>query len=292
MTHLQRSLAQADERRWIEGWNHFYLGRAHEQLGDLDRARHYYLRAIELQATPECVSSAQMRLRHLGRDPYAEWLTVESKHFAIRYPPDSPVSADIRVFARKLDHAADEICRFLQVQPRRKITFYVYNDTEHGRQITGAAPGWADRQEQAVHQHVGQTLGHEMTHCLSHLITAGPYCDSVVINEGLAVYLDQTRRDKHAEARAALRNNVLPTFAELEASFAARSDAYPLAGSFTGFLLETFSRELFFNVWRDSSAGRIEEAFRRHYRKDSAELSSMWREFLIQEQRDGQPRRP
>ncbi|MCG3138093.1 MAG: hypothetical protein HJJLKODD_01951 [Phycisphaerae bacterium] len=276
ITVLQQSLDKRDGRTWIESWNYYYLGWAHEQLGEMPKATEFYNQAITLDATPECTRSAQYRLRHLGKDPYENWLTQESDHFILRYPPDSPIAKKPSEYLDKLESAYKAITQKLRVESTRKITFYLYNNVEQGKEITGAELGWADRDHQTVHQHVGQTLGHEMTHCLSHYITKESYCDSVLINEGLAVYQDQTRRDKHQAARLLLSSGKLPTFVELEQSFRAREDAYPLAGSFVAFLFEVYSPDCFFGFWRDSANGQYERAFKKHFQKDSAQLSEEW----------------
>lgn len=57
-----------------------------------------------------------------------------------------------------------------------------------------------------MHAHVNQTPGHEITHVVvDQEIDPDPKTE--LINEGLAVYFDQTERDRYAEARAALEKS-------------------------------------------------------------------------------------
>jgi tetratricopeptide (TPR) repeat protein len=277
---LQASLDGVNSPSWMSAWNLFYMGLAQEKLGQLEAARGLYEQAIALDATPQCTQSAKFRLRHLGKDPYADWRQIETDDFVLHFPPDSPIASRPAEFGRRLDAAHGAISRFLLVRPTRKIQFWLFNDAQQGRDITGAELGFADRDVQAVYQHLNQTIGHEMTHCICHYIVKPPYCDSQAINEGLAVYLDQTSRDKHAVARRRLAAKQLPAFEELESSFRARQDGYPLGGSFTGFLLEAFSRDQFLGFWRDSANGQYERAFKKHYNKTSAVLSEEWKTFL------------
>jgi tetratricopeptide (TPR) repeat protein len=278
--HLQTSLSLADKREWISGWSHFYLGRAGELDGDLEGARQAYQRAVALAATPECVSSARFRLRHLGSDPYAGWLTHEMAYVTLRYPPDSPLAANPAAYGRRFDAAHQAIARALGVSPQTKIQVYLYTDAAQGRDITGQEVGWSDRENQVVHQHLKQTTGHEIAHCLSHFMTPAPYCDSVVLNEGLAVYFDQAGDDKNEAARRLLETGRLPDFSELETTFRSRDDAYALAGSFVGFLWHNYSRDIFRAAWRDAAGGQYETAFQRHYHRSSAQLSEEWKQYL------------
>jgi hypothetical protein len=88
---------------------------------------------------------------------------------------------------------------------------------------------------------VNQTVGHEITH-LAVYHGAQPTQRTGLINEGLAVYFDQSGRDRYATARAALaaagRKTVsIETLWTDWASVPPRV-SYPVAGAFVHHLME------------------------------------------------------
>src|SRR4030095_1827683 len=101
-----------------------------------------------------------------GVKPYADWVSLDTKHLTLRYPKDHPRAAQIAEYGKRLDDAFAQICRRAGVKYEERITAFLYRDPEQGKTITGRDLDFADPEGRAIHQSPNSTLGHEMTHVI------------------------------------------------------------------------------------------------------------------------------
>ncbi len=117
-----------------------------------------------------------------------------------------------------------------------------------------------------VHARADQTVGHEMTHVISHHATHPKHVTGL-INEGIAVYHDQTGRDQMALAREALANAVqLPIQVELAAlwedwSLMEVDVSYPVGGAWVKALIEKGGKEKFLEFFKDQRLANAREVY-------------------------------
>jgi hypothetical protein len=102
--------------------------------------------------------------------------------------------------------AYDSISNFLGNTIRRRIDFFVWPDPFMPQKLLGHMLGFARPEYCIVQSHYRQSTGHELTHVLTGQIFHAR-APTVVVNEGIAVYLDQSGRDRLATAREAYREH-------------------------------------------------------------------------------------
>jgi hypothetical protein len=175
--------------------------------------------------------------------PYAKWQKKETKHLTLRYSPDPGVSAAIPELAKRLDAAYEEIRKSLGVAYDDRITMYFYKDNDEGKRLVGRELDFAEPDQRVVHQTVGSTPSHEMTHCIARAIG---YAQTGLFGEGLAVWCNGAKPEEtHRFAAKLLADKKLPSVASMLQDFGKQENGYPAAGSFCGFVIETYGIEKF-----------------------------------------------
>ena len=213
--------------------------------------------------------------------PHPGWKKYKTKNFDFYYAPNSILARPgaIKKFAEKRERAYAAICKYLKIKDRRRIKFFVYDSNEVARKIIGRNAGFAQSTVAIIHSRINQTVGHELTHVLSRAINGRPPPNRV-LDEGLAVFLDQSKRDYFAVAKSLLTENNLPSFEDmLEASKTSSEEWYPAAGAFVGFLCEKYGTKRFKYLWAAKQT-TFKRDFRKIYRKRLSEIEKEWRDYL------------
>jgi hypothetical protein len=175
--------------------------------------------------------------------PYANWLKKETKHLTLRYSPDRGVEAKIPELAKRMEAAYESIRNALAVDFDDHLTAYIYKDGEEGKRLVGRELDFAEPDQRMFHQTIQSTLSHEMTHCIAR---AMGYAQTGLLGEGLAVYYNgATPAQTHGFAAKFLADGKLPSVDALLKDFRNQEHGYPAAGSFCGFLIETYGIEKF-----------------------------------------------
>jgi hypothetical protein len=182
-----------------------------------------------------------------NRPAYDGWLSLESKHLLLRYPPDHPRAADMAAYGAKLDEAFESICTALGIQYTERVTAWLYRDEEQGKQLTGRKLAYADPEGRAFHQAPNNSLAHELVHVLA--LKLG-YAQTAALGEGLAAWLDGNGADWHRQqAKALLDAGTLPSVDALFEHFRDQKDGYPAAAALCGYLIETYGLPKFVKLY-------------------------------------------
>jgi hypothetical protein len=126
-----------------------------------------------------------------------------------------------------------------------------------------------------VHQQWNSYIGHEMVHVIAH--NTLQYGQTGILGEGIAVWLNGQSRSHHAAARDLLDQGQLPSVKDLLERFREVENSYPAAGSFCGFLLETFGLETFKQLYPLTDPSAKLQALQG---KRFEELEDAWHELL------------
>lgn len=216
-------------------------------------------------------------VKRSGSTPaYGGWLTLESKHVIVRYPKELATAAQIQAYAQRLDAAFESVRKTLDVVYDEKITVYLYRDGEQGKQLTGRELDFAAPEDRALHQTMRSTISHEMTHVIA--LKMG-YAQTRLLGEGLGVWLDgASAKDHHERAAKLERDDKLPALDALLDDFRSQEGvSYPAAGSFCGYVIETFGMPAFkrLYVMTDPRSGAKEALG-----KTLEDVDHDWRVFL------------
>jgi hypothetical protein len=192
----------------------------------------------------------RLEKRSGGTPAYADWLTLETKHLTLRYPKDSPRAATMKQYGEKLDRAFESVLEQLGVDYTDRITMYIYRDAFQGKKLTGRELDFANPEGRSVHQGPNSTLSHELTHCIALQIGTA---QTGLLGEGIAVWLNgDTPSGHHDRAAKLLASGELPSMKDLLEKFRDQANGYPAAGSFCGYLIETYGIEKFRELYPSS----------------------------------------
>lgn len=174
---------------------------------------------------------------------YQGWEDLKCQRVVMRFPPDHPDRSKLEYYGTRLDTAFETIHKKLGLQYGSPITVYIYADKDQGRKLTGREIDFNNAQARVVHQRLESLPGHEMTHVIA---TALGFPTSDLLNEGLAVYLDGSpTKELHAKAAKLQQEGKLVPVATMLQHFDSQPEVFVSAGSFTGFVLETYGPEKF-----------------------------------------------
>lgn len=174
---------------------------------------------------------------------YVGWEELRGQRVVMRFSPDHPERSRIEYYGTRLDTAFESAHKKLGLPYGAPITIYLYADKEQGRKLTGREIDFNNGQARVVHQMLDSQPGHEMTHVIA---TALGFPTSDLFNEGLAVYLDGSpTKELHAKAAKLKQEGKLVPIATLLQHFHSEPEVFVSAGSFTGFVLETYGPEKF-----------------------------------------------
>jgi hypothetical protein len=188
---------------------------------------------------------------------FAGWSLVETPHFRLQFPPNPQV--DSKEFADQLERAHAELQRILGGAPSGRINFYVWNSSAEAEAVLGRPLGFARPDLMLVHAAAGQTRGHELTHVFVHHVFR-PEATRRFIEEGIAVALDMSKRDRIGMARQAVKEGGIqrPIINRLWTSGGTLDEnvVYPIAGAFIDYLARKGGRERLFALLKDQTIER------------------------------------
>ena len=216
--------------------------------------------------------------------PSYHWLTKETDHFVFYYLDHLEIEDS---FFEERERAYEVISKYLDVELGNKINFYVFPNREVGLEMLGGlSPHQAIPGIYTILSRKEQTAGHELTHLLSYYMKEGVRaCSPRVLSEGLATYLNQTGRDYRQIAKRIIEKGnkiTLDKLLDYRGEFYKGENqliSYPVAASFTQFLIETYGLDKFKEVWgcdNDKAAEILEKA----YGKDAKDLEREWLDWV------------
>jgi hypothetical protein len=146
---------------------------------------------------------------------------------------------DASDFADRHEQAYQTINETFKAELPRKLRLFVWADRALGEQLLNYPLGFTVPDQCVCYIRNNQTLGHEMTHVLSHWGWGiQPTAKTKFINEGVAVAFDLNSNNKIETAKAAVSGKGIPSVADVwSGSFPASDDIiYPLGGAFMHYL--------------------------------------------------------
>jgi len=141
----------------------------------------------------------------------------------------------------------------------------------------------------------GQVLDGHIRHELAHLLSAEigkgePYFK----REGFAVWVEGSLDGKPVDFHALvqiLSGKDFPLLTLLHDAYfqMQKHAAYPLAGSFTGYLVRQFGWETYRRFYADANAKNFERAFERHFGVTLMAAEQNWKRYLMERRQEFEP---
>ncbi|PJE64290.1 MAG: hypothetical protein COU90_02465 [Candidatus Ryanbacteria bacterium CG10_big_fil_rev_8_21_14_0_10_43_42] len=226
----------------------------------------------------------------------SRWLRFESKHYIFHYFPESLAEKDITAIANRQEKVYKKIIIFLDGDyPAQKISYYLYPSEEIKKSLMGddgfAQSIYNDFIIHALYTSEVQFIGeHEDMHLLSL-----PWGLSIsLFQEGLAEYMvgyDFRGLDHDVCSKKAIDNKALLMPSQLmdQESWLNTSDDlmfeyYCIAGSFTGYLIDNYGKDVFKDLYmktsRDFTSAENAGVFKQVYDKTIQEGEIDWLEHV------------
>jgi len=266
LPYLEQAVRGDPAQTWVYAWAQCYLGTGQYHRGNFQKSRAALIKARDCAATVNATRFAVSNLKILGlAESYDDWTTFSTKHFAFRYSPNLD-DFDGVTFARRHEEAFEKISAWFGSGPEASIRFFVWKDKDEALVANMPPLGFARPKLNLVHAREEQTVGHEMTHVISHHAMHPEYV-SGLINEGISVYHDQTGRDQMALARGALADAPkLSIQVELAAlwedwSLMSPDVSYPVGGAWVKVLIDKGGKEKFLEFLRDQRLANAREVY-------------------------------
>jgi hypothetical protein len=144
----------------------------------------------------------------------------------------------LQAYATKRQIAFDNILDFFGDFPDQKLDMYIWEDRAAAKKALGRPVGFASAKYLTIHAHHRQSLGHEPAHVIVHWSIL-PKRRVRFINEGVAVFFDQNKVDRLAEARKANTDKKFSVEKMWKKGKRYKErELYPIAGAFIQFLSE------------------------------------------------------
>jgi hypothetical protein len=219
-------------------WSLAYMGHCHLLMKDTVQSLKYLNQAKDLRATSNVERYIDQRLDWINmQQQFSNWTKIETKN--IRFYFENPsVVGDLQAYATKRQIAFDNILDFFGDFPDQKLDMYIWEDRAAAKKALGRPVGFASAKYLTIHAHRRQSLGHEPAHVIVHWSIL-PKRRVRFINEGVAVFFDQNKVDRLAEARKANTDKKFSVEKMWKKGKRYKErELYPIAGAFIQFLSE------------------------------------------------------
>lgn len=200
LPHLEKSRLAPAGSDGVKAWSLAYLGTAYYATDQIVKAQAALTECIALNSTQNATKYAQKRLVAYQLTPYyASWKVIETPHLRlhIQAPEYLP---NLEQYAAAREQAYHAINQFCEATPSKKIDFYVWQNQAEAHAQLQRELGFAVPALLLVNALPNQTRGHELAHVLVYH-GLQPIHTTPLINEGVAVYFDQSTTNRLHRAR-------------------------------------------------------------------------------------------
>lgn len=256
---LEKAIAKDTNHGWITAWSMLYLAQARFLTDDYEGSRKILRDCIALRATENVTNTAQRFQFAIGQaDYFSSWTHVETEHFRFHLQVKLPPEALKQYTEAREKSFVSTLAALGGGKLPKKIDFIVWANRFEPMEKFRMNLGLADPQKSVVYCAMDNSVGHEMTHVITHHLTPAARLNKVgLINEGVAVHFDQNPRDDLQAARAFIERRMLNkvSLEDVWKNWNKYPDelSYPLAGAFVKELLTKYGTEKFRRLLLDQS---------------------------------------
>lgn len=259
--YLRNVISARESAKHQKAWAEAYLGVCMFTAGKLDESRMLLSKCIVDNITSNCSKYASGRMSLFGfTERFQEFDTETSEHFVFHFERGADNSIDISTYISRREEAYEAISKFFGTKLDGKISYFSWRTTGSLQSGMGTSSGFARPEYRIIHATFSQTAGHEIAHLFVHSKRK-----SMLINEGLAVYLDQEHGDLYSIAKNLLKNGSMPKVNIQEMWNTAGSyDAktyYTIAGAFVEELIKKAGKEKFLKLTEDQTIQNAEAIY-------------------------------
>ncbi|MBK3519798.1 tetratricopeptide repeat protein [Carboxylicivirga marina] len=244
--YLENSIEHDNKNNWEKAWALGYIGNCLFMIEEYEKSKKALSDCISLNITKNATKYAYGRMLLFGFDSFYDgWKVYESDNFRFHFQNMS--DSDAKKYVQSHENTYQGINSFFKSEIPKKIDFFVWNLKEDAKKLMNQNLGFAKPYFSIVHSHYQQTLGHEMTHVISHYATEIKQ-KTGLINEGTSVCFDQATQDKEQIVKDWISTNGKKI--DIHKIWESWTDypmelTYPLSGLFVKELIDNFGRDKF-----------------------------------------------
>ncbi len=260
--YLTFTVTNDTKNTWRKAWALAYLGTCYFQMQNYSSSKKYLTECIKMKATKNVTKYADQRVKVFGFDNFfKKWKYVETSNFRFHF--QNMDDSDIKDFTSSYESGFQEINAFFESTVPKKIDFFVWNSHQDAKKILQRDLGFAYPNYSIVHSHYQQTIGHEMTHVISHFSTDILFT-SRFINEGTAVCFDLSNRNGLEQVHNWIKNNNMQiNILDIWENDTKYNEdiLYPLSGLFIAECIKYFGKEKFLEFFKNQSYQNAKSIF-------------------------------
>ena len=259
--YLKKGSVKDKNPGWVRAWSFGYLGVCYYMTDDYKLSKESLKNCIQLKATKNSIRYASKRIKLFQMEKiFDTWHIAETENIRFHFQNKNQIK-DFESFMSNRKSAYQVINSFFEAVPYKKIDYFIWNDRDQAKRILGRELGFANSDLCLINSASNQTRGHELTHIL---LDYGlkPRKNTRFISEGVAVFFDQTNRDRYKIARESLETNQINVI-----DFWDNPDKYPdkynytVGGAFIGFLFEKGSESQLKKLLRNQTSESAAEIY-------------------------------
>ena len=190
------------------GWYHLWLVSINYFIGNYDEAKKSLNICNNLPLNDEQNKLKDKFTVMFGfHEFYNDWNIFETENIIFHYRKDENSKTDIDAFILSRENAFIKIQNFFNSKLHRKIDFYLWDSREEAFSVLNRHLGFAIGWYYLIHNAADQSIGHEITHIITHYINGAKSISSLIC-EGAAVLFDQSSgRDNIKFAKLMMEKN-------------------------------------------------------------------------------------
>jgi tetratricopeptide (TPR) repeat protein len=221
----------------VKSWSLAELGVAYYHTGQTKLGVESLRKAMEMKATRNCNRFANKQLLRFQENIFFQkWNVQETEHIRFHFQDESVIE-NLENYKNKHEEAYLNINKFFKANLSKQIDLFVWKDREEAYDLFERKLGFANSDRKIINAWYKQTKGHEICHILCDVAIKSTK-KTMLINEGICVYFDQTVRNKLDEARRVLPKGEFYLLELWESPTRYdRGLSYPIGAAFIDFLI-------------------------------------------------------
>ncbi len=250
--YLEKAQTFSDAPAYSKAWTMAELGQCYYLKGDYKKAKESLTACIELNATKNATSAANLSMFKLGLDKfYDTWTTKETSHFVFHFQDTSSIE-NVSKFVQRKEAAFDSINNFFKAKLPKKIDYFIWSNSQLAETLFRHPLAFSDGALCITHTEPKHTVGHEMTHSISYYAVQNAKWNRLIA-EGVCVYFDLSKKNNLTLLKA--KNEIPISIVDIwkNDSKPGEEIIYPLGGELVKRLIESFGREKFMQLLADQS---------------------------------------
>ena len=250
--------------KWQKAWAQAYLGICMFVRGEYEASKTFLSKCVADDVTPNCTKFAVKRMTLFGFNArYHGFDTKSSEHFVFHIESDAKNSIHLNDYISRREQAYDAISEFFGSKLEYKVNYFAWLSKSSLKAEIGAISGFAAPEYGIVHATIDQTAGHEIVH-----LFVQSKQKTALINEGLAVYLNQEHGDLLSEAKEIMKKSSF-TEVDIKQMWETKTNYevkgfYPIAGAFVEELIKKGGKDRFLKLVEDQRFGNAEKIYGSH----------------------------